>query len=245
MIAGTLGVSRYRVEQMVGSSPAGRSDTPYRYRRLFAEANIPGRYRAGESAEHIAHDLGISVTTVFDLLGREGVTLRGKTSSHVRSYRDVLTPSFLREQYVEGRRGTWDIAIEVGCSEATVRNWLRRHGLPTRPMGDRRRAYSFADELLDAVSDGSVAPETAAAQVGCSRTELLRALARTGRSLPYRRRPELTRELLRRMYEEQQMTCPAIAAATGWATGTIRARLQQYEIPRRLGPPKRLSSSDP
>lgn len=238
VIARTLGTSRYRAEQAVGPSPAGRADVPYRHRRLYDEADISARYEAGESAERIAHDVGVSVTAVFDVLHREGVELRGKAGPHVRSYADVLTLAYLRDQYVEARRGSWEIASEIGCSEATVRNWLRRHGLPVRPMKDRRRAYAFPDELLDAVAAGNVGLEAAAAEVGCSRTEFGRALARSGRALPYRRRPNLTRELLTRLYVDERLTCPAISRSTGWATGTVRARLREYGIPRRVGAPK-------
>lgn len=243
VIARTLGTSRYRVERAVGSSPAGRADVPYRHRRLYDEAGIPARYEAGESAEVIAHDVGVSVTAVFDVLHRKGVELRGKAGPHVRSYADVLTLAYLRDQYVEKRRGSWDIASEVGCSESTVRNWLRRHGLPVRPMADRRRAYSFPDCLLDAVAHGTIGLEAAADQVGCSRTEFGRALARSGRSLPYRRRPELTHELLTTLYLDREMTCPAISNFTGWAPGTVRARLRQYGIPRRVGAPRRPEAS--
>ena len=176
---------------------------------------------------------------MFDVLHREGVELRGKVGVHVSSYADVLTLAYLREQYAEKRRGTWDIAAEIGCSESTVRNWLRRHQLPVRPMKDRRRAYTFPDELLDAVAAGTVSVEAAASEVGCSRTEFARALARSGRELPYRRRPDLTRELLTRLYMDELLTCPAISRSTGWATGTVRAKLREYGIPRRVGAPKR------
>lgn len=235
MIARTLGTSRYRIEQLVGVGPAGRGDVPYRYRELFAGAEISARYGVGESAEHIAHDLGISVTTVFVVLHRDGVVLRGKYGPHRQSYADVLTADFLRTRYLEAEMGTWEIAAEVGCSEATVRNWLRRHGIRVRPTSTRRRAYEFPADLLDEVREGRLTVEAAAVLVGCSRTELARALRRTGRTLPYERRPELTRQLLVSLYVEQSMSCPEIAAETGWATGTIRSRLREFEIPRRIG----------
>ena len=135
--------------------------------------------------------------------------------------------------------GAWEIAAEVGCSESTVRNWLRRHGIPVRPISTRRRAYEFPAALLDEVAEGGLAVEAAAASVGCSRSELTRALRRTGRTLPCERRAELTRQLLVRLYVAHSMSCPEIAAETGWAIGTIRSRLREYEIPRRIGRPGR------
>jgi DNA-binding CsgD family transcriptional regulator len=96
VIARKLGTSRYRVEKLVGGGPAGRDDVPYRYRELFAQSDISTRYRAGESAERIAYDLGISVTTVFAVLHREGAVLRGKCEPHRTSYADILTEAFLQ-----------------------------------------------------------------------------------------------------------------------------------------------------
>jgi len=237
VIARKLGTSRYRVEKLVGVGPAGRDDVPYRYRELFERSEISSRYRAGESAERIAYDLGISVTTVFALLNREGVALRGKCEPHRTSYADVLTEAFLQTRYVEAEMGAWEIAAEVGCSESTVRNWLRRHGIPVRPISTRRRAYEFSTDLLDRVSSGALAVETAAGQVGCSRSELTRALRRAGRTLPSERRVALTRELLITLYVNQGQSCPEISAETGWAIGTVRSRLREFGIPRRIGRP--------
>jgi hypothetical protein len=239
VIARKVGTSRYRVEQLVGVGPAGRADVPYRHRELLAGTDIGMRYRAGESAERIAYDVGISVTTVFAALHREGVVLRGKCEAHRQSYADVLTADFLRTHYVEGEMGAWEIAADVGCSESTVRNWLRRHGIPVRPISTRRRAYEFPADLLDEVARGGLATEAAAILVGCSRTELTRALRRTGRTLPYERRVNLTRPLLVSMYVEQSKSCPEISAETGWAVGTIRSRLREFGIPRRIGRPGR------
>ena len=205
----------------------------------FARSEISTRYRAGESAERIAYDLEISVTTVFAALHREGAVLRGKCEPHRLSYADVLTEAFLQATYVEADMGAWEIAAEVGCSESTVRNWLRRHGIPVRPIRTRRRAYQFSADLLDQVSIGVVAVEAAAGQVGCSRSELTRALRRAGRTLPNERRVELTRELLVALYVDQSQSCPEISAETGWAIGTVRSRLREFGIPRRIGRPAR------
>lgn len=237
VIARELRTSRYRVEKLVGGDPAGRADVPYRYRELFAQSGISTLYRAGDSAERIAYDLGIPVTTVFAVLHREGAVLRGKCEPHRTSYADVLTEAFLQTTYVEAEMGAWEIAAEVGCSESTVRNWLRRRGLPVRPISTRRRAYEFSSDLLDQVSSGVVAVEAAAGLVGCSRSELTRALRRAGRTLPHERRVALTCELLVALYVDQAQSCPEISAEMGWAIGTVRSRLRGFGIPRRIGRP--------
>ena len=237
VIARTIGRSRYFVETIVERAPAGRNDVPYRYRAIKAGVDLRARYRAGESAEDIAHSIGVSVTTVFDWLRAEGVRLRGKSSPHTRSFEGVLSREFLAAEYVVACRPASEIAHQVGCSESTVRNWLRRHAIPVRPMSARRRAYSMPASVLDDVAAGDISLDAAATRVGCSRSEVLRALRRSGRGLPRDRRPPLTESLLREMYVAKRMTCPQIAAQTGWAPLTVRTRLKGYGIPRRLGAP--------
>jgi len=239
LIAREIGRSRYFVETTLDRAPAGRNDVPYRYRAIKVEADVAGRYRAGESAEDIARVIGVSVTTVFEWLRADGVDLRGKSGPHTRSFEDVLTREFLVAEYTDAGRSASEIADQVGCSEPTVRNWLRRHRIPTRPMSARRRAYEISVSLLDDVAEGSTTLDAAAITVGCSRSEILRALRRAGRNLPRDRRPALTKKRLRQMYVQQGMTCPQIAAETGWAPLTIRTRLKAYGIDRRLGPPRR------
>ena len=237
VIARTTGATRYRVERILGRGPASRSGVPYRYRKVKEENDIAGRYRGGESAEDIAHDLGVSVTLVFEELKRLKVALRGRVEPWVASYEDVLTEEYLRRTYVEERRGTWEIAAEVGCSEATVRNWVRRYQIAPRPSSERRRAYKYPPELLQRVASGDLTVEAASEQVGCSRTELSRALRRAGLNL--RVRPQLSRDYLTEQYLVQSKSCPQIAAETGWSTQTVRSRLAELEIPRRRGVQRR------
>ena len=52
----------------------------------------------------------------------------------------VLSKEFLQREYVERERTTTDIAEEVGCDPQTVSNYLRRHGIPVRSRGSRRKA---------------------------------------------------------------------------------------------------------
>lgn len=235
LIARAISRTRYFVESTLDRAPAGRADVPYRYREIRATADVAGRYRTGEAAEDIAHDIGVSVTTVFEWLRADGVELRGKAGSHALSYADVLTREFLVASYVNERRTTSEIAQQVGCSESTVRNWLRRHDIAARPISERRRAYVIDSHLLDDVAEGRKGVENAAVAAGCSRSELLRELRRSGRNLPRDRRTPLTAVLLRDMYVKAEMSCPEIASATGWAAGTVRSRLKEYGIPRKVG----------
>jgi transposase-like protein len=235
VIARTVGTTRYQVETVVERGPAGRNDVPYRHRELLEGADVVARYLAGDSVEELARCVGVSTAAVYAALHRAGVALRGTKGPHVPDFGEVLTAEFLRAEYVEGGRSCAELAGEVGCSEATVRNWRRRHGIPARGPAQRRRAYQFPGELLDAVAAGTVTVAEASAAVGCSRSEFERALRRSGRLLPSQRRAPLTAELLTDLYVAQSRTCPQIAEVTGWSAQTIRARLRELGIPRRRG----------
>lgn len=56
-----------------------------------------------------------------------------------KKYRDK---SWLREQYVENRRSSVDIAEECGVSSNTIRNWLDKHDITTR-----NRSQAQIDEV--------------------------------------------------------------------------------------------------
>src|SRR5438477_490178 len=83
----------------------------------------------------------------------------------------VLTRDFLIEAYVKKEHAASEIAADVGCSESTVRNWLRRHRIAVRPISARKRAYTIAPRLLDEVAAGAKSVDGAAIEAGCSRSE--------------------------------------------------------------------------
>ncbi len=80
-------------------------------------------------------------STVSYWLNRHGLSANGATKYAARGGLD-------REQLralVEAGRSIAQIADQVGRSKATVRHWLRRHGLKTwSPSGARRKAESAA-----------------------------------------------------------------------------------------------------
>lgn len=55
--------------------------------------------------------------------------------------RDVLTKEFLEEEYVNKRKFAREIARDVGCSTASVTNYLRRHDIEIEPRYEDRKGY--------------------------------------------------------------------------------------------------------
>jgi uncharacterized paraquat-inducible protein A len=60
-----------------------------------------------------------------------------------------LDSEWLREQYIEKGLSTIAIAKLVGCDNKTVWAQLRRHGIPTRPVGLKATHCRRAGHLLD------------------------------------------------------------------------------------------------
>jgi excisionase family DNA binding protein len=105
--------------------------------RAAQDEAIAARYLAGTSAEVIARQLGIRVGAVYRALQRQNVPRTHKRGHPTASFADRLTQAFLAEEYTQKERSTADIAAEVGCSESTIRNWLRYHGIRARNRTDR------------------------------------------------------------------------------------------------------------
>ena len=101
--------------------------------RAARQAAVVERYEAGAGADRIARELRIGVRTVYADLERAGVERRGRRQKGgTASFADVFTEEFLTAEYVTKRRTVQELAREVGCSESTVLNWLRRYGIRVR-----------------------------------------------------------------------------------------------------------------
>jgi transposase-like protein len=95
------------------------------------------RLEAGSSIEAIAREVGLAPSTVAYWVNKHGLT-----SPHAERHR--ARGGLKREQLeplVHDGRSIREIAAELSVSPSTVRHWLRKHDLQTRP-----RHYSRRDE---------------------------------------------------------------------------------------------------
>ena len=92
---------------------------------------------AGRSIEAIARETGKAASTVAYWVNKHGLT-----SQHAPRHRAKGPIARERlEALDQDGRSIREIAVELGVSAATVRHWLRKHGLSTRP-----RHYSVRGE---------------------------------------------------------------------------------------------------
>lgn len=83
----------------------------------------------GKSPTEIADAIGVTYGTVRDWLRRHNIEIRPRTEGDTEKLRDE---EWLREQYVENQRSTYDIADELGLSQKTIPYWLDKYGIETR-----------------------------------------------------------------------------------------------------------------
>jgi transposase len=98
---------------------------------------LASQLEAGRSIESIARETGKSASTVAYWVNKHGLTSKHAARHRARG---GLTREQL-EPLVQTGRSVREIAVELCVSPGTVRHWLKKHGLRTRP-----RHYSLRDE---------------------------------------------------------------------------------------------------
>jgi len=150
------------------------------------------------------------------------------------SYRDEC---WLREQYVEEKKTTREIASAVGCSKSTIQNWLKKHSIETRPSGCRpieplhrkswlREQYEEKKKSAQEISD----------ELGCSASAVEKWLKQ--HSIETREQSENTGRLgdsnwLYKKYQEESLSSREIADLLGCGKSTVQYWLKKHEIETR------------
>jgi transposase-like protein len=90
---------------------------------------LTSQLAAGRSIESIAREVGRSPSTVAYWVNKHGLTSRHAPKHAARGgiARETLEP------LVESRMSIRQMALAVGVSPGTIRHWLRKHDLRTRP----------------------------------------------------------------------------------------------------------------
>ncbi|WMT07796.1 helix-turn-helix domain-containing protein [Natrinema thermotolerans] len=105
----------------------------------------------GLSQREIANRLDTDPSVINDWMQRHGIKSRDRTEATqnaVESDAPWTDEDTLRKLYVEERLSQPEIAERLGCSDSTVSNWIRRHGIK-RPWQDEDRMRElYAEEQL-------------------------------------------------------------------------------------------------
>jgi transposase len=130
----------------------------------------------------------VSTSTVHRRMTDHGIPARNPGARPVSGDRqerpaDVLTREFLTAAGQRDGMSTAAIAAQTGFSTYTVRVYLRRYGLPVRPVGSLPR-YAVDREQLAKARKAGLTVEQIAAQLGCSTAAVRRALRRYSLTRP-------------------------------------------------------------
>jgi AraC-like DNA-binding protein len=147
----------------------------------------------------------------------------------------VLTEAYLRREYQEQGRSSTALAVESGCTHKTVLRYLGVFGIPVRGRGRRPPAYPHlrSGSFLRSrrVENGATVAEIAA-EVGCSRSAVARALRAHG-IVPRGGPPpgkQLTVAFLTKWYVVEGRSTVEIAEHVGCGPTTVARHLRRCGI---------------
>lgn len=102
------------------------------------------------SAEEVADRLGCAQNTVLEWLENHGLGTRTITEASQNRWEDRREPwcerELMRELYVGKELSTHDIAERFGCHPSTVKTWLDKHDISTRPSGREKKSEKLSSE---------------------------------------------------------------------------------------------------
>ena len=124
-------------------------------------------YQNGYKLKDISDEIGAAVMTIYNWILRSDVEIRKRNYS--RKY-----PQEIVEKAVEMYKNGFtieQIAIEIGCSDYSVRSWIDKSDVPFRRTSDYKRHFSKEDKksAVEMFKNGKKYIEIAA-EIGCSVT---------------------------------------------------------------------------
>lgn len=152
---------------------------------------------------------------------------------------------WLRQQYIENDKSTYDIAEECACCKTTIRNWLKKYDIQRRESGsvaERRvpdKRLTDVNWLRRRYVEEKASANDIAEQCDCVRQTVLRWLRRhgidvRGRGDVERRVPDkrlLDAEWLQEQHREKKKLVTEIAEDCGCGTDTVYKYLDKHDIP--------------
>jgi len=235
MVDGATNAPKTTVTTLSDFGGGVESDTPaepkYRDEEWLREQYV----EEWRTAPEIAEEYGCGTTTVLKWLKRHGIERR---RGGPRTPKELTDEKWLRGEYVEKERTTAEIAEECGCGSATVRRWLKRHGIERRRGGHPTPKKLDNEEWLreQYVGEERTISEIAE-ECSCGANTVRKWLNRHGIETRGAGPPtpeELTdEEWLREEYVGEERTISEIAEECGCGANTVRNRLKRYGIETR------------
>ena len=140
--------------------------------------------------------------------------------------------------YVDRKMSAPQIADKLGCSDTTVRKYLRLNGIGIRTPGESNKLDLDTDLLIDMYVGRKMSAPQIADKLRCNKITVCNHLRRAGvniRASSESHELNLDMSLLVRMYVDQKMTTAQIAEQMGCTNVTVCNRLRKHGVALRPG----------
>jgi hypothetical protein len=111
------------------------------------EAKICERYMAGDKVKDIAKDMGVNVTSVYAILGRNGVNTNRNLGP---AWATEAQKEEICRRYLQGE-GSYALAREFGVAGFTVSRLLNQRGIKRRFGSEAHRTHSANHSFFNTI----------------------------------------------------------------------------------------------
>jgi hypothetical protein len=189
------------------------------------------RYTVGELGNHY----GRSYAWARDVLIDAGIARRQPGRRDDRPALPPVDPERLRRRYVEQQWTITQIANELSCSEFRIYTAMRRHGIPSRPGGNRHKQAPVVDatRLRDLYVNQRLNDADIAQVLGLNTFQVSnrrRELGITRSNPPKPPPPQPPAPELRRLYAEQGRTLEQLAHQYTTSKTVVREWLKTAQV---------------
>lgn len=127
---------RYWIQKFdIGTRSPNETKTTEQTRKLRDKSWVREQYIENRrTASDIGNQLNVSENAVLQWLQRHNIPRRSNAASQHKAsvVKKLKDKAWLREQYVQNRQSTTEIAYELDISSTTVTKWLRTHDIQIR-----------------------------------------------------------------------------------------------------------------
>lgn len=210
-------------------------DRRYRDESWLREQYVDHR----KTIPEIAEMCDCSISTVHTWLGKNDIETRGL--SGVDKDADHRDESYLREKYLDEGMSVYEIADDCDVTNATICNWLSKHGIETRVRTTKPEKSAPDERLTDAgwlgekYTEQQMSAPAIADICDCSTNAVYGWLVRhdietrsSGRTFADERLTDA--EWLREQYHKKDLRCQEIAEKCGCHASTVSDWLQNHDI---------------
>jgi AraC-like DNA-binding protein len=220
--------------RLIASHGGGTVASPRPPRSELTTLYLKQRYTVDEVAAHY----GRSYAWARDVLIDAGITRRQPGRRDDRPALQAVDPDQLRRWYLDQQWTILQIADELGCSEFRIHTAMRRHGIPSRPGGNRHKPSPAVDaqRLRDLYIGQRLSDADIARDLGLNTFQVTtrrRELGITRSNPPKPPPPQPSAPDLRRLYAEQGLTLEQLAHQYATSRTVVRDWLKTAGVPVR------------